>query len=95
MLILFFRTLILYALVVIFMRISGKQQIGQLQPYELVIAIMIADLVAIPMQNKGIPLLSGIIPILTLLVSQLFFILLINEELKSKSYNLRYTYYFN
>ena len=72
MLILFFRTLILYALVVIFMRISGKQQIGQLQHYELVIAIMIADLVAIPMQNKGIPLLSGIIPILTLLVSQLF-----------------------
>ncbi|MGB9679829.1 MAG: YetF domain-containing protein [Thermoanaerobacteraceae bacterium] len=72
MLILFFRTLILYALVVIFMRIMGKQQIGQLQPYELVVAIMIADLVAIPMQNKGIPLVAGIIPILTLLLSQLF-----------------------
>ncbi|AST56884.1 membrane protein [Thermoanaerobacterium thermosaccharolyticum] len=50
----------------------GKQQIGQLQPYELVVAIMIADLVAVPMQNKGIPLLTGIIPIFTLLISQLF-----------------------
>lgn len=85
MLILFFRTLILYALVVIFMRISGKQQIGQLQPYELVIAIMIADLVAIPMQNKGIPLLSGIIPILTLLVSQLFLSYLSMKSLRARA----------
>ncbi|TCW42232.1 uncharacterized membrane protein YcaP (DUF421 family) [Thermohydrogenium kirishiense] len=72
MLIIFFRTLILYFLVVVVMRIMGKQQIGQLQPYELVVAIMIADLVAVPMQNKGIPLLTGIIPIFTLLISQLF-----------------------
>ncbi|SNX53157.1 DUF421 domain-containing protein [Thermoanaerobacterium sp. RBIITD] len=72
MLIIFFRTLILYFMVVVVMRIMGKQQIGQLQPYELVVAIMIADLVAVPMQNKGIPLLTGIIPILTLLISQLF-----------------------
>jgi len=85
MLILFFRTLILYALVVIFMRISGKQQIGQLQPYELVIAIMIADLVAIPMQNKGIPLLSCIIPILTLLVSQLFLSYLSMKSLRARA----------
>jgi len=67
------------------MRISGKQQIGQLQPYELVIAIMIADLVAIPMQNKGIPLLSGIIPILTLLVSQLFLSYLSMKSLRARA----------
>lgn len=85
MLILFLRTLILYTLVVIFMRISGKQQIGQLQPYELVVAIMIADLVAIPMQNKGIPLVSGIIPILTLLVSQLFLSYLSMKSLKARA----------
>ncbi|KHO60998.1 membrane protein [Thermoanaerobacter sp. YS13] len=85
MLILFFRTLILYVLVVIFMRISGKQQIGQLQPYELVVAIMIADLVAIPMQNKGIPLLSGIIPVLTLLVSQLFLSYLSMKSLRARA----------
>ncbi|WP_029689004.1 DUF421 domain-containing protein [Thermoanaerobacter sp. A7A] len=85
MLILFFRTIILYVLVVIFMRISGKQQIGQLQPYELVVAIMIADLVAIPMQNKGIPLVSGIIPILTLLVSQLFLSYLSIKSLRARA----------
>jgi uncharacterized membrane protein YcaP (DUF421 family) len=67
------------------MRISGKQQIGQLQPYELVVAIMIADLVAIPMQNKGIPLLSGIIPILTLLVSQLFLSYLSMKSLRARA----------
>ncbi|HHW57502.1 MAG TPA: DUF421 domain-containing protein [Clostridia bacterium] len=85
MLILFFRTLILYTLVVIFMRISGKQQIGQLQPYELVVAIMIADLVAIPMQNKGIPLVAGIIPILTLLTSQLFLSYLSMKSLRARA----------
>lgn len=67
------------------MRISGKQQIGQLQPYELVVAIMIADLVAIPMQNKGIPLLSGIIPVLTLLVSQLFLSYLSMKSLRARA----------
>lgn len=71
MLVIFTRALILYFLVVIVMRIMGKQQIGELQPYELVVAVMIADLGAVPMQNTGIPLLAGIIPILTLLISQL------------------------
>lgn len=70
MLIVFFRTLILYFLVVIVMRIMGKPQIGELQPYELVIAIMISELAAIPMSDTEIPLLSGIIPIVTLLLAQ-------------------------
>lgn len=85
MLIVFFRTIILYGLVVIFMRMMGKQQIGQLQPYELVVAIMIADLVAVPMQNKGIPLITGIIPILTLLLSQLFLSYISMKSLKARS----------
>lgn len=70
-LVVFARTLILYALVVIVMRIMGKRQIGQLQPFELVVAIMISELAAVPMQNTGIPLVNGIIPILTLLMSQI------------------------
>jgi uncharacterized membrane protein YcaP (DUF421 family) len=70
-LVVFARTLILYAVVVIVMRIMGKRQIGQLQPFELVIAIMISELAAVPMQNTGIPLVNGIIPILTLLVAQI------------------------
>ena len=70
MLIVLFRTLILYALIVFAMRIMGKQQIGQLQPFELVIAIMISELAAVPMENTGIPLINGITPILTLIVAQ-------------------------
>ena len=67
----FVRTLILYTIVIIVMRFMGKRQIGQLQPFELAIAIMISELAAVPMQDTGIPLINGIIPILTLLVSQL------------------------
>lgn len=48
----------------------GKRQIGQLQPSELVVALVIADLAAIPMGNVGIPLLAGIVPILTLFVCE-------------------------
>jgi len=70
MIIVFFRTIILYSLVVIVMRIMGKPQIGQLQPFELVIAIMISELAAIPMSDTEIPLLNGIIPIITLLMAQ-------------------------
>lgn len=58
-------------IVVVTMRIMGKRQIGQLQPFELAIAIMISELAAVPMQNTGIPLINGIIPILTLLIAQL------------------------
>ncbi len=64
------RTLILYFLVVSAMRIMGKRQIGEMQPSELVVAIMISDLASIPMQESNIPLFSGIIPVLTLLVSE-------------------------
>lgn len=70
MLIVLFRTLILYLLVVIVLRIMGKPQIGQLQPFELVIAIMISELAAVPMADTEIPLINGIIPILTLLFAQ-------------------------
>ncbi|AUG57035.1 MAG TPA: DUF421 domain-containing protein [Ruminiclostridium sp.] len=73
MLISFVRTAILYLLVIIVMRIMGKRQIGELQPFELVIAIMISDLASVAMQNTGVPLVNGIIPILTLLVAQLLF----------------------
>ena len=68
MLVLVIRTLILYLLVVVAMRIMGKRQIGELQPSELVIAIMISDLASVPMQAIDIPLLAGAVPVLTLLV---------------------------
>lgn len=71
MLVAFVRTLILYVIVVVVMRVMGKRQIGQLQPFEFVVAIMVSELAAIPMQNTGIPLINGIIPILTLFIAQL------------------------
>lgn len=61
----------MYAIVIIVMRIMGKRQIGQLQPYEFVIAIMISDLATLPMQDSAIPLWTGIVPILCLLLLQL------------------------
>ncbi|HEX2939170.1 MAG TPA: hypothetical protein VHO66_09675, partial [Ruminiclostridium sp.] len=63
----FIRTIILYIFVVAAVRTMGKRQIGELQPSELVVAILISELAAIPMQETGTPLVSGIIPILTLI----------------------------
>jgi uncharacterized membrane protein YcaP (DUF421 family) len=69
-LIVFVRTFIIYAVVVVLMRLMGKRQIGQLEPYELVVAVMIAELAAIPMEDKAIPLVHGLIPIFTLFFIQ-------------------------
>lgn len=71
MLITFFRAIFLYILVLIVMRLMGKREIGQLQPFELAISIMIADLASIPMTDTGVPISNGIIPILGLLVMHL------------------------
>ena len=61
------RTIILYLLIIVGIRLLGKRQIGELEPSELVLALIIADLASVPMQDNGIPLLSGVIPIVTLL----------------------------
>ena len=71
MLINFFRAINLYIIVLIVMRLMGKREIGQLQPFELVISIMIADLASTPMTDVGTPITNGIIPILGLLVMHL------------------------
>ena len=71
MLITLIRSILLYIIVLIVMRVMGKREIGQLQPFELAISIMIADLASIPMSDVGIPISNGIIPILGLLVMHL------------------------
>lgn len=63
----FIRTLILYIFIMTGLRLMGKRQIAELEPSELVMTMMISDLAAVPMQDFGIPLLAGVIPILTLL----------------------------
>lgn len=67
MVIAFTRTVILYLLIIAGIRLMGKRQVGELEPSELVLSLIIADLAAVPMQDFGIPLLTGIIPIVTLL----------------------------
>mgnify|MGYP005807014903 FL=1 len=71
MLVIFLRSIVLYIIVLIVMRLMGKREIGQLQPFELAISIMIADLASTPMADAGIPISNGIIPILALLVMHL------------------------
>ena len=71
MLITFLRAIFLYIVVLIVMRLMGKREIGQMQPFELAISIMIADLAATPMAETGIPISNGIVPILGLLVMHL------------------------
>ena len=61
------RTIILYILIIAGIRLMGKRQVGELEPSELVLSLIIADLAAVPMQDFGIPLLTGVIPILALL----------------------------
>lgn len=80
----FFRSIFLYILVLIVMRLMGKREIGQLQPFEFVIALMIADLAATPIANSGIPITNGIIPILGLL-----FMNLLISGLNMKSMKIR------
>ncbi len=71
MLLIFLRAIILYTLVLLVMRCMGKREIGQLQPFELAISIMIADLAIIPMSELGTPIFYGVVPILALLVMHL------------------------
>lgn len=65
-----FRTILLYFSVLFIMRVMGKREIGQLSPFDLVIAIMLAELAVIPMENVNIPLSHGLVPMAVLLILQ-------------------------
>lgn len=71
MLLSYIRTILLYLILILVVRLMGKRQIGEMEPAEFVVTMLIANLAAIPMQDSGIPLLSGLIPILTVLGVQL------------------------
>lgn len=85
MVIAFLRTIILYLLIIAGVRLMGKRQVGELEPSELVLALIIADLAAVPMQDFGIPLLSGIIPILTLLCITMILSVLTMKSIKFRA----------
>ena len=84
MLIIFIRSIFLYIIVLVVMRLMGKREIGQLQPFELAISIMIADLATIPMTETGIPIFNGIIPILGLLLMHLIISIINLKSLKGR-----------
>lgn len=62
----FLRTIILYFVIVFSLRIMGKRHLGELQPSEFVVAIMISNIATLPIEDTNIPLVAGIVPILTL-----------------------------
>lgn len=66
------RTIIIYIVVVFALRLMGKKQIGELEPSELAVAIMISDLATTPLSSKDIPLLNGVIPVIILSVLEIF-----------------------
>ena len=69
----FFRTVILYMVLILGLRLTGKRQIGELEPNELVLTMLLSDLAAVPMQDFGIPLLSGVLPIAVILCMSVLF----------------------
>lgn len=81
-----FRTLILYVVIIISLRIMGKRQIGELEPAELVVAVLISDLAAHPLQDIGTPLLYGLIPVLTLLCCEVLMSGFIVKSIKFRKF---------
>lgn len=83
MLVVFFRAIFLYILIMFSIRLMGKRQLGELQPSELVITILISNIASLPIEDTNIPMILGVIPVL-ILVS--FDILISNISLKSKGF---------
>ena len=71
MLISFIRTIILYTILIVVIRLMGKRQLGEMEPMEFVVTMLIANLAAVPMQETGTPLLAGLLPILVVLSVEL------------------------
>lgn len=82
MLVVFIRVLIIYTTVLIFLRLMGKRQIGEMQPYEVVITLIIADLATLPMSDSNIPLLHGILPLAVLVLIHFFITVLTRKCIK-------------
>ena len=67
----YIRTVLLYIVLIAVVRLMGKRQIGQMEPSEFVVTMLIANLMSIPMQDGGIPLYSGVMPVLIVLGMEL------------------------
>ncbi len=76
------RSILIYLIVLIIFRLMGKRQLGQMQPFELVLTLIIADLATIPMAEVSVPVLHGILPLLTLVVLHFILTLISRNSLK-------------
>lgn len=85
MLVVFFRALILFAVVFLVIRLMGKRELSKVQPFELAIIVMISDLASAPMQSRDLQIFSGIIPIVVLLIVYGIFTILIKSSNKVES----------
>ena len=79
------RTVILYLIIIFGIRLLGKHQVSELEPSEFVLALIIADIASVPMQDFGIPLLMGVIPIITLLCLAMILSVLTMKSLKLRA----------
>lgn len=82
MLIVFFRAFILYAVIFLVMRLMGKRELSKVQPFELTIIILIADIASSPMSSRGVTIFDGIVPIIALLIAYIVFTLIIQSSNK-------------
>ena len=76
------RAIIIYLVVLFLYRLMGKRQLGQMQPFELVLTLIIADLATIPMAEVSVPVLHGIVPVFTLVI--LHFVLTFCSSISNK-----------
>ena len=82
MLLVYLRSAILYLFLVAVIRLMGKRQIGQMEPSEFVVTMLVANLASGPMQDEALPLLSGVVPILTVLAAELLLSLLCMRSIR-------------
>ena len=85
MLTIILRSIIIYLIVLFVFRIMGKRQLGQMQPFELVLTLIIADLATIPMAEIAVPVLHGIVPLFTLVILHFLLTLLTRVSTKMSS----------
>ena len=86
MLNLFIRSLVLYFVLLVAMRLMGKRQLGELQPFELAITLVASDLVCIPMADASIPILYGVIPVFSLFLVHILITKLATKSIKFRKF---------
>lgn len=87
MAIMLLRSIIIYICVLVVVRLMGKRQVGEMQPFEFVVTLIIADLACIPMAELSVPLVHGIVPIVSLMILH-FLICLLSRKLTIARYLL-------